>query len=251
MRTDSPFKVKPNREFVKKAPRQMVQALKRTAILALLAGALFLLHRHLPAQHNPFRPLDLTRPAGSATPLKLAMLKRKPELCVAKLEAAGVRVSVMDRPWNTTDCQPDGVVTLNRSLTPYSGTLRMTCPLTASLHMWERHSARPLAEAMLNAPLTRIETYGSFSCRRMYGRTSGSWSEHAYANAIDIWGFTLGDGRTIDVKSHWRADTPEGRYLKRVFRDGCKLFSVSLGPDYNAAHADHFHFDMGTGDTCR
>jgi len=26
---------------------------------------------------------------------------------------------------------------------------------------------------------------------------------------------------------------------------------VTLGPEYNAAHADHFHLDMGGGKVCR
>ncbi|MDP1909506.1 MAG: extensin family protein, partial [Hyphomicrobium sp.] len=30
-------------------------------------------------------------------------------------------------------------------------------------------------------------------------------------------------------------------------RDGaCRLFSTTLSPDYNAAHADHLHFDQAS-----
>nr|WP_328730168.1 extensin family protein [Falsiroseomonas algicola] len=35
-------------------------------------------------------------------------------------------------------------------------------------------------------------------------------------------------------------------------RDGaCRWFRAVLSPDYNAAHADHFHFDMGPSTVCR
>ena len=71
------------------------------------------------------------------------------------------------------------------------------------------------------------------------------------ANAVDIAAFKLADGRIVDVKSNWGTDTPEGKFLKKMHSGACRLFSVTLGPDYNAAHADHFHFDMGSGDLCR
>ena len=31
----------------------------------------------------------------------------------------------------------------------------------------------------------------------------------------------------------------------------CRIFGAVLSPDYNAAHANHFHFDMGYWMTCR
>ena len=96
----------------------------------------------------------------------------------------------------------------------------------------------------------RIETFGTFSCRRINGAASGRWSEHATANAIDIWGFRLSDGRTVNVKADWRERGAEGQFLEDVFSGGCDVFRVALGPDYNAAHADHFHFDMGPGLAC-
>jgi len=35
-------------------------------------------------------------------------------------------------------------------------------------------------------------------------------------------------------------------------RDGaCRFFDVVLGPDYNDAHRDHFHLDMGAYRACR
>lgn len=38
----------------------------------------------------------------------------------------------------------------------------------------------------------------------------------------------------------------------RALRDGaCDYFDVVLGPDYNQAHADHFHLDQGGGRACR
>lgn len=217
---------------------------------ALLAVSLWLLHRYLPYQHNPFRPADLSRPIGLATYGQLTDLKYDREQCLGALDEAGVEY--VDLPADDADarCPLDHSLTMKRSLTPYSAApLRMTCHQLATLHMWERHVARPQAEKIFGSPLRQIETYGSFSCRNIAGTSQRS--QHSYGNAIDIAGFVLEDGRRISVKEHWRARDNYGKYLKRVHKGGCKLFSVTLGPDYNAAHADHFHLDMGRTETCQ
>ena len=81
-------------------------------------------------------------------------------------------------------------------------------------------------------------------CRRLYGRDSGSWSEHARANAVDIAGFTLADGTRISVAGDWEEEGARGRFLKEVRDGACRLFATVLSPDYNAAHRDHFHLDQ-------
>lgn len=76
-------------------------------------------------------------------------------------------------------------------------------------------------------------------------------SEHATANAFDISGFRLKSGRLISVKTQWGTRSAEGKFL-HVVRDGlCDWFNLTLSPDYNAAHEDHFHVDMGWWQSCR
>jgi hypothetical protein len=89
-----------------------------------------------------------------------------------------------------------------------------------------------------------IEHFGSYSCRRLYGREAGGWSEHARANAVDVAGFTLSDGTRISVARDWEAEGPHGRFLDEVRDGACDLFATVLSPDYNEAHQDHFHFDQ-------
>ena len=226
--------------------RRLKLGLSLFAILALLA----LVHRYLPTQHNPFRAADLTAPIGLATYGQLTGLKHDEALCRRALAAAGVAFSVQAADPEATSCPLGETLVLQRTLTPYNAApLRMTCHQMAALHVWERQVVRPKAERLFGSPLRQIETYGTFSCRNIAGTKSRS--EHAFANAIDISGFVLEDGRRIAVKAFWRSHSPEGRFLKAVHKGGCRLFSVTLGPDYNAAHADHFHFDMGRTETCR
>lgn len=203
----------------------------------------------LPPRHNPFAPVDLTGRPGLGTAHQLARAARHPEVCFAALDAADVLYTPLDDAPKGEKCGLYNALTLDRSLTPYSATLRMTCGEAAALYAWERHVARPAAVDILGSPIARIETYGSFSCRNIAG--SGRLSEHGLGNAIDISGFRLEDGRLISVKDFWGKRGKEAKFLKRVHAGACDLFSVTLGPQYNAAHKDHFHMDMGPGHACR
>ena len=70
-------------------------------------------------------------------------------------------------------------------------------------------------------------------------------SEHATANAFDISGFRLTSGRLIGILARFNSGGAEGKFLHEA-RDGfCDYFNLTLSPDYNADHADHFHVDMG------
>ncbi len=249
--THSPTQVNRNPRLVKERKRpKLLKSLWRYWI-GLLAPSLVAVSLFLwlaPPQHNPFAPLDLNDRPGLASHFKMTQLARHPEACFNALDATGVLYTPLEDSPPGEPCGKYDALTLDRSLTPYSATLAMTCGQTASLYLWERHVARPAAVRILGVPIARIETYGSFSCRNVAG--TNRKSEHARANAIDISGFRLADGRLIDVKAHWDSDGPEGEFLREVHDGACRLFSVTLGPDYNAAHADHFHFDMGDWRTC-
>ena len=103
---------------------------------------------------------------------------------------------------------------------------------------------QPAARRHLGEPVTRIDHAGSYSCRRLYGRSAGQYSEHATADAIDVTGFRTGDDMTISIVRDWSGNTGKAAFLRDVRDGACDLFSTVLSPDYNAAHADHFHLDQ-------
>ena len=43
----------------------------------------------------------------------------------------------------------------------------------------------------------------------------------------------------------WRGRADEQAFLRRLRESACKRFGTVLSPDYNAAHYNHLHFDMG------
>jgi hypothetical protein len=110
----------------------------------------------------------------------------------------------------------------------------------------------PAARRILGQPVVRINHFGSYACRNVNHAASGRRSEHASAGAIDLAGFVLRDGREITVARHWKgADSRAADFLRAVRDGGCGVFNGVLGPDYNAAHRDHFHLDMGRYRVCR
>jgi hypothetical protein len=111
------------------------------------------------------------------------------------------------------------------------------------LYLLERHVIQPLARRRFDSGVTRISHFGSYSCRTMRG--GSRLSEHATANAFDIAGFELANGRTITLKRDWTSAGTPSRFLREVRLGACSLFNMVLSPDYNADHADHFHVDMG------
>ncbi len=228
----------------------LVRTIKQIGVIAAVILAIVVANRFLPPQHNPLRPINLDDPIGVATHFKLARVKSDAPLCYRLLDKAGVAYTRLPSDAGTERCPLNEGLVLNQSLFPYSlAPLRMTCHQTAALYILEGQVIAPAAERLLGSPVDEILTYGSFSCRNIAG--TDRLSEHGRANAIDIKGFRLEDGRLIDVRKNWREDSDLGEFLAEVHDGACRLFSVTLGPDYNAAHADHFHLDMGGSSICR
>ncbi|WJY18392.1 extensin family protein [Alteriqipengyuania flavescens] len=193
-------------------------------------------------QHDPWAPLDLGDPPGWATQAKLVALRSDPAQCRAVLERSGIEFRALD-PAGEGECRRDDrTVLANAPLAP--GPPASTCPVAAGFALWQRRSLEPAARDILGSPIARIEHFGTYSCRRMYGASEGRWSEHATGNAIDIAAFVLEDGRRVSVLGDWQGDGEAAHFLRKVRDDACEIFATVLSPDYNEAHADHFHLDQ-------
>lgn len=192
--------------------------------------------------------MDLGAPVGAFTGRKLAGLHDDPPRCRALLAQAGVRHTALPPLRAGPACGYDDAVRLAtggaRRIALRPAGVGMACPVAAALAVWEWDVVQPAARRILGTRVAAIDHYGSYSCRRMYGRGGGAWSEHATADALDVAGFRLDDGRRITVAGDWSEGGERTAFL-RAIRDGaCRLFATVLSPDYNAAHRDHFHLDQ-------
>ncbi len=130
---------------------------------------------------------------------------------------------------------------------------KIACETAVALALWLEHEVQPLAAELLGQRVAAVRSFGSYACRNIRGNPLWGHrrSEHATANAADIAGFTLADGRTVGVRSHWQSTGAEGRFLREAHARACRYFRAALGPGYNAAHRDHFHLDRGPFSRCR
>jgi hypothetical protein len=220
------------------------------ALVVLVAVGTFVLPQ-LPPEWDPRAPLDLRAAPGLMTGVKLRRLAADPEACFAAFAASGMTpLRVPDRP-SDTGCAIEDAMLLPSGLrvTPRGPTV--TCRVAAAWTLWERHALQPAARQHLGLEVAGMRHLGTANCRNVNHAAAGRRSQHATANAIDVAGFVLADGREVRLARDWSGATPEAAFL-RAARDGaCRWFRGVLGPDYNAAHADHFHLDMGPWHTCR
>jgi hypothetical protein len=222
---------------------------RRLSVWALVAGVglvLVLVYAipRLPPQDLPWTPLDLDAPVGLATAGKLATTEGAG--CRRLLDRGDIAYHALPAVDRSHCGYDDGIMWRaggRRDIAYRPSPPPLACPLAAAMVLWEREIVQPAAERRLGARVVAIDHVGSYACRRMYGRATGDWSEHAHARALDVAGFRLSDGRRITVARDWTRAGPRSRFLHDVRDGGCRLFATVLSPDYNAAHHDHFHLD--------
>lgn len=152
-----------------------------------------------PAAAPPEPPAPLTKWSEAET---AAALRE----CLTLLApiAAGLDVS---EPMRAGDCGSPAPVLLRSvgasSRVEMKPAATLNCRMVARMHEWVETTLQPAARAELGSPVVRIIGSSGYSCRNRYGLANAPISEHAFANAIDIGGFVLADGRTVSVLGAW------------------------------------------------
>ena len=233
--------------------QDMLDRFVTLGVLAILAAAAWfgfrVIERDYP-QNLPWTPLVIEQPIGWSTKTKIAALQGDPSACLALFEGSSFQVEAIPDRRDSEQCGWSDAVTLREMSAAYSpGTVRMACPLAATLAIWEENVVQPAAREIFGSDVTEIEQLGTYSCRRIAG--SERWSTHAQAKAIDISAFRLADGQRISLAGDWNGTGKPSQFLHRIRDEGCAVFGTLLGPDYNAAHRDHFHLQQAGFGTCR
>lgn len=217
--------------------------------LAMIGGTRWIEVRY--PQYLPWVPLAISHELGPTTRGKLTGLEGDIAACLDTLQQAGLLVTPISMPVAVPQCEIPDPVGLVRMHYPYApASVPMSCPLAVALGLWERHVVQTAAQIHLATTVSRIHHYGTYNCRAISNSRRGTWSQHATATAIDVASFELSDGSRISVAGQYRAESPAGEFLRAVKRGSCEVFGTVLSPDYNAAHADHFHLQQ-RGGLCR
>ena len=120
----------------------------------------------------------------------------------------------------------------------------LRCQMVPAVDTWVSTVVQPAVRYYYGSELVELKVAASYGCRPMNNVPGAHLSEHGHANAIDISAFVLADGRQIAVKVGYWGPPRDRAFLRSVHQGGCRMFSTVLGPEFNAAHRDHFHLDL-------
>ena len=233
---------------------RFVSAVFSVCIL-LFALALFLTahpQSPLPPQWNPVKPLSVTDPITPMTSWKLRQALSDDSLCRAALGTGAVFQDLPDFV-QSAQCHIKPQVRLTSVGRAKVKPLNTRCQTALRMAMWQQHEIAPMAQEFMNQQVREILHHSSYNCRemRMASGPIGQMSTHATADAVDIKGFVMTDGQKILLQGNWQGTGNRAGFL-RAARDGaCEWFRLTLGPDYNALHYDHFHLQHTGWGLCR
>jgi hypothetical protein len=124
----------------------------------------------------------------------------------------------------------------------------VSCPLALGLARFEGLVQR-LSLEFFGVRVKRIVQGGTYNCRSM--ARFKLVSEHSYGNAIDLYGFVLENGKSIQVLRDFGATDrapkgKEGEFLRALARAAYDedVFSVVVTRFFDELHRDHIHVDM-------
>jgi hypothetical protein len=202
-----------------------------------------------PREYDPLALPDLDAKPYWLQPVQMKLLDASGDNCEYALSRSQASFSADPPQVVSGGCYKLNTVTLSRVSTAKLRPEETRCAVAARLYVWELNVVQPEAQRLLREPVAEIMHFGSYNCRLK--RRGSTMSEHATANAFDISGFRLKSGKIISVLKDWRDPGARGAFLHSVHEGLCGHFNLTLSPDYNSDHKDHFHVDMGLWRRCR
>lgn len=205
----------------------------------------------IPPEWSPWAPLDIAAPPNLLTRFKLARLSTDADACRAVLHTTGLVFEPVPDRITGEACGFRDAVVVRSTPTGVGAEFSLTCRTAVSLALWERHVVQPAADRYFSKRVVEFEHFGSYACRNVYGRPQATRSRHATAEAWDLAGLVLADGRRIRLATDWQTPDVEAAFLREIRDGACRFFDGVLSPDYNTAHHDHLHLDRGPYRVCR
>jgi len=195
-----------------------------------------------PSTAEPVAPTPATPDAGQASAADAAA-------CRADLAKLGVDFTQATQK-DFAPCSIDNAVQLAAIKTDtdsvtFIGKPIFNCTFALKFSQWVADVAIPVVRAQEDKPLSGLSTGPGFECRNRNGDTTAKISEHASGNAVDIDQIELADKSRIAISQVANTSDPHYRMLTALRTSACGYFTTVLGPGSNAAHASHYHLDLG------
>jgi hypothetical protein len=129
----------------------------------------------------------------------------------------------------------------------FPGKPTFNCTFALQFAKWLSNVAAPIVKILAGSDLATLETGPGYVCRTRNGDAfqDAKLSEHATGNAVDITSLGLANKRQIGIAAVADKSNPDHRLLMALRLTACGYFTTVLGPGANAAHATHYHLDLG------
>jgi hypothetical protein len=187
------------------------------------------------------QPAEPEKPAAEARPPE----PPPPSACrLALTDAIAVAPSIPDIKGPGACGGPDmvrleAVVLPDKTRVPLKPAGTMRCAMATAVAEWIRADMAPLA-TNLGTKLLELDNFDSFDCRGRNRVVGAKLSEHGRANALDVRGLKLANGRSIALTER---NTPREQ-REAVLHSVCTRFTTVLGPGSDGYHEDHIHLDI-------
>ena len=130
------------------------------------------------------------------------------------------------------------------AITTRNATVITDCGMATALPEWIEE-VDSYVFAYDKARIETINASTNYACRNVDNAKEGNLSFHAFADALDIIGFTLSDKRTISIAPGWFGTPEQGSQILHFARDAaCTHFMTVLGPEADSFHQDTMHLDL-------
>ncbi|SIN78281.1 extensin family protein [Vannielia litorea] len=202
------------------------------------------------ALHAKPRPAHMDRLVKEQATVTEVVYAAKGSVCGIP-SVKGQAISTIGRPGNGCGVSEPVKVTSVRGVA-LSSSATMDCGTAKALDRWVEQGLKP-AIGSRGGGVKQIRVVAHYACRNRNNSKSGRLSEHAKGRAVDIAGITLRDGTHVSVLKGWGSKS-WSQALKVMHKAACGPFGTVLGPNANAYHRDHFHFDTAryrSGSYCR
>ena len=161
-----------------------------------------------PQNYEKVWPLTLPTDAPAWSPQDIQLAQARCSALLNGLDVVAVPESPLQEGRECGTPAPMKLISIGKIA--FSPPPLVTCEMIAALHKWMQQDVQPLARKHLGAPIVRVETMSSYSCRNAYGKARGRLSEHGRVNAVDISAFITAKNLVANVINDWG---PTGREI--------------------------------------
>lgn len=173
-----------------------------------------------------------------------------PSTCAQGLRSGKVQFDAVPAPFGDAACPVVDPVRLHAVETP-SGVVRFpegpvfSCRFARQFALWVSDTGSAVVLAQTSKRLETVATGPGYDCRRRNGDSSAKMSEHAAGDAVDVTSLTIAGGTAIRMADAIDPASPSYPVLRALRTTACGYFTTVLGAGSNAAHREHYHFDLG------